>query len=130
MKTRMALAVTTALIASLGGAGASQARQAPTAQTQAEVVLGVQAQTREDEIDDLREDRGLCGAQLCLPGLNALVSRTDAVANTAALIHRHSQRGLSRCVANRCRKRSGHARAAPGRGRGCGPNRPVNSTRW
>lgn len=56
MKTRMALAVTTALIASLGGASASasQARQAPTAQTQAEVVLGVQAQTREDEIDDLR----------------------------------------------------------------------------
>lgn len=54
MKTRMALAVTTAFIASLGGAGASLAQQAPAAQTQAEVVVGVEAQTREDEIDDLR----------------------------------------------------------------------------
>lgn len=59
MKTRMALAVATAFIASLGGGRASLAQQVPAAQTpaaqtQAEVVVGVEAQTREDEIDDLR----------------------------------------------------------------------------
>ncbi|MGH6979338.1 MAG: hypothetical protein ACRED4_08625 [Brevundimonas sp.] len=59
MKMRMARAVTTAFIASFGaatlaGAGASHAQQAMTPQTQAEVLVGVEAQTREDEIDDLR----------------------------------------------------------------------------
>jgi len=66
MQSRMALAVTTVFIAGFGGAGASLAQPGPAAptlaaatqarpgQTSAEVVVGVPAQTREDEIDDLR----------------------------------------------------------------------------
>ena len=54
MQMRMALAVTTTLAALSWGSAASFAQDVPAAQTQAEVVIGVASQTREDEIDDLR----------------------------------------------------------------------------